>query len=82
MRTTLTLDDDVVALLRREQARSKKPFKQLVNDALRSGLTRAPSPRRRAPQYQTEAVSLGRCFLPSLDNIAQVLAIAEGENHR
>lgn len=82
MRTTLTLDDDVAALLKREQARSKKPFKQLVNEALRAGLTHAAAPRRHRKPYRTEAVSLGRCSLPSLDNVAQVLAIAEGEGHR
>ena len=82
MRTTLTLDDDVAALLKREQARSKKPLKQLVNEALRAGLTRAATPRRRREAHRTEAVALGRCFLPSLDNIGQVLAIVEGEDHR
>jgi hypothetical protein len=81
MRTTLTLDDDVAALLRREQARSKKPLKQLVNEALRAGLTRAAA-RSHGEQHRTESVSLGRCFLPTLDNIAQVVAIAEGEEHR
>lgn len=82
MRTTLTLDDDVVALIKREQARSKKPFRQLVNEALRAGLTLSRAPRRSREPHRTEAVSLGRCFLPSLDNVAQVLAIAEGGDHR
>lgn len=39
MRTTLTLDPDVAALLKKLVARSEKPFKQAVNDALRRGLT-------------------------------------------
>lgn len=82
MRTTLTLDDDVAALLRREQARSKKPLKELVNEALRAGLTRASARKRQREPYRTDAVSLGRCFLPSLDDVAQVLAVAEGEDHR
>ena len=82
MRTTLTLDDDVVALLDRERARSKKPMKEVVNGALRAGLTRIAGPKRRAEEYRTETVSLGRCLLPSLDNVARVLAIAEGEDHR
>jgi hypothetical protein len=82
MRTTLTLDDDVAALLSRERARSKKPLKEVVNEALRIGLTRAAGPKRRAEAYRTEETSLGRCLLPSLDNVAQVLAIAEGEDHR
>jgi hypothetical protein len=38
MRTTLTLDDDVAAQLRRLARESGRPFKQVVNDALRAGL--------------------------------------------
>lgn len=37
MRTTLTLDDDVAALLSRLQKTQKKSFKGLVNEALRQG---------------------------------------------
>ena len=38
MRTTLTLDDDVFAALEQEARRTHKPFKQVVNEALRRGL--------------------------------------------
>lgn len=38
MRTTLTLDDDVAAHLRRLARETGRPFKQIVNDALRAGL--------------------------------------------
>ena len=82
MRTTLTLDDDVVAMLKREQTHSKKSFKALVNDALRSGLTRRAISRARREPHRTEGVSLGRCLLPSLDDVARILAIAEGEDYR
>lgn len=82
MRTTLTLDDDVVALLKREQTRTRKPFKQLVNEALRASLTRPAPPKRRAAPYRIRPVSLGRCLVGSLDNVAEVLAIAEGEAYR
>jgi hypothetical protein len=40
MRTTLTIDPDVEKLLEAETQRSRKPFKQVVNEALRRGLTR------------------------------------------
>ena len=40
MRTTLTIDPDVEQLLEAETQRSRKPFKQVVNEALRRGLTR------------------------------------------
>jgi hypothetical protein len=44
MRTTLTLDPDVVRMIEEEVHRLRQPFKQVVNDALRRGL--APSGRR------------------------------------
>lgn len=51
MRTTLTLDPDVVRLLREATHRLRKPFKQVVNEALRRGL--GPSPRRSGrPRYR------------------------------
>jgi hypothetical protein len=45
MRTTLTLDPDVVRMLKDEVHSQRKPFKQVVNEALRRGLSpRAPGP--------------------------------------
>jgi hypothetical protein len=44
MRTTLTLDPDVVRMIEEEVHRQRRPFKQVVNDALRRGLT--PAGRR------------------------------------
>lgn len=38
MRTTVTLDPDTEALLRREMARRHVSFKRIVNDAIRRGL--------------------------------------------
>jgi hypothetical protein len=43
MRTTLTLDPDVARLLVEEAHRQRKPFKEVVNEAIRRGL--APEPR-------------------------------------
>lgn len=82
MRTTLTLDDDVVALLKRAQARRKQPLKKLVNDALREGLVRMTAPRPAPAPYRTRSMALGRCLLGSLDDVTQVLAVAEGEHFR
>jgi len=39
MRTTLTLDPDVAALLKKRVAKGDVSFKQAVNDAMRKGLT-------------------------------------------
>lgn len=51
MRTTLTLDPDVVSLLEKEVHRQRKPFKQVVNEALRRALGGTPASRR-APAYR------------------------------
>jgi len=39
MRTTLTIDDDLAGLLQQRARESDKPFRELVNDALRKGLS-------------------------------------------
>jgi len=54
----------------------------VVNEALRAGLDVVAQPEPRAPEYHIEPVSLGARRLPSLDDIGEVLAIAEGEGHR
>jgi hypothetical protein len=47
MRTTLTLDPDVEQMLEAAVHRERRPFKQVVNDALRRGL--APTSAARKP---------------------------------
>lgn len=82
MRTTLTLDDDVAALLSRLMKSQNKSFKQLVNEALRRGLSELTSPPPRRKAYRTPAVNLGRCLIGNLDDVAEALAVAEGESFR
>ncbi|MCD6672517.1 MAG: hypothetical protein LT106_06645 [Burkholderiaceae bacterium] len=41
MRTTVTIDPDVEVLIERAVRQSGRPFKQVLNDALRLGLRRA-----------------------------------------
>jgi hypothetical protein len=56
MRTTLTLDPDVVQLLKEEAARQRRPFKQVVNEALRRGLmapARTARSRYRVTPHET-----------------------------
>lgn len=38
MRTTLTLDDDLAMILKHEAEASGRPFRDVVNEALRRGL--------------------------------------------
>jgi hypothetical protein len=48
MRTTVTLDPDVVALLKEAALRTGKPFKTTLNQAVRAGLGQATQRNRRA----------------------------------
>jgi len=48
MRTTITLDPDTEAFLRREMARTHVNFKRAVNDAIRRGLDAASDCRMQA----------------------------------
>jgi len=80
MRTTLTLEDDVSALLERMRRDRKGSLKGLVNDALRRGLKDMLVPPQRNKPYQTRTASLGRCLLGHLDDTAEALAVAEGED--
>jgi len=80
MRTTLTLDDDVAALLARVQSIRKAPQKTVVNEGLRHGLKQMLAPAKPRRRFETQAVALGQCRVGSLDDVAEVLAVAEGEN--
>ena len=80
MRTTLTLDDDVAALLKRIAAKEKGSFKELVNQALRRGLTMITVQPPRVP-FHTTGFDLGPSLVGSLDNIEEVLSRVEGEDH-
>ncbi len=64
MRTTLTLDDDLAALLRQQAATLGVSFKEMVNRALRAGLSREMAPHD-VPVPKTIPHSFG--FRPGVD---------------
>ena len=47
MRTTLTLDDDVAAMIERERQRTGETTREVTNRLIRQGLQRAASAPRR-----------------------------------
>lgn len=72
----------MAAILERLRKAREVSLKELINEALRRGLsemTSRPKPRR---GLRTRTVSLGGLRIPSIDNIAEVLAVAEGENFK
>lgn len=82
MRTTLTLDDDVAAALEQIQKTDNLTLKAAVNRALRAGLKELASTERKGKPFQTRSFDVGRCLIGNLDNIGEVLAIAEGEDYK
>ena len=78
MRTTLTLDDDVTALLNKEVRKSGEPFKQVVNRLLRLGLTASKQPARKP--FKVTPINLG---LPrDFDKVEDLIEYLEGPEHR
>lgn len=58
MRTTLTIDDDVAALVEQEVRRSGDSYKGTVNKLLRLGLTATAKPRTEK-RFVVEPIPLG-----------------------
>jgi hypothetical protein len=82
MRTTVTLEDDVATEIAKLQEARGEPFKQTLNTVLRAGLATLLRNRPgKTARYRTVPVSLGKPRLSNVDDISEVLAFAEGEEH-
>lgn len=81
MRTTLTLDPDVAAKAKEGASRLGKPFKEIVNAALRAGLDSVLNPPPSKP-YKTQSHPMGLKPGLSYNNITELLALSEGDDHR
>ncbi len=82
VRTTLTLDDDVAAVIERLRKTRRASFKTIVNEALRLGLQHMAAPQRKCATFRTESADLGRGLVGNVDNVTEVLAVVEGESFR
>ena len=80
MRTTLTIDDDVALALERLRKSRNASLKEVINEALRRGLKEMGAPRKPRERFRTRSVSLGRVRVASIDNIAETIAVSEGES--
>ena len=80
MRTTLTIDDDVAAVLVRLRKARRAKLRDLINEALRRGLEehQVCGPKERRP-FRTRSLDLGRLKVPSIDNLSELLSIVEGD---
>lgn len=79
MRTTLTIDDDLAALLKRRARELGLPFKDVVNRTLRGGLGKQAKPRRHTLRTIPHAFG----FRPGidLDKLNQLADELEAEDY-
>lgn len=81
IRTTVSLDDDVVARVKRESLSRGASFRDTLNDLLRAALLDIDyKPRRRALAIQP--THMGHKPGLNYDNIESLLEYGEGDRHR
>jgi len=81
MRTTLTLEPDVAALVKKAMKARKASLKEVVNDAIRAALT-APVVGEKEAEYVLPSFRSGGLRVPNLDDVSAALEDAEGPWHR
>ncbi len=80
MRSTITLDDDIAVLLKKEARRTGEPFKQIVNRYLRRGITASKEPARKP--FKVKPWNLQPPPGLSFDNVEELIEFLEGPYHR
>ena len=80
MRTTVTIDDDVAALLNKEMHKSGQPFKQVLNQTLRLGLSASKQPPRKP--FKVKPWNLQPPPGQSFDNVHELLDALDGPERR
>jgi hypothetical protein len=80
IRTTVTLDDDVVERLNRESRSRGASFRDTLNDLLRSALLRLETQRRRT--LDIKPAPMGFQAGLNHDDVESLIASGEGERHR
>jgi hypothetical protein len=81
MRTKLTIDNDVLDKAKAVAAKLHAPFRQVINEALRAGLQTVEAPTQ-TRSYHPHPHKMGLKASSNLDNIQELLAQIEGEDHR
>lgn len=81
IRTTVTLDEDVLERVREASRARGASFRDTLNELLRVALVlQAPDSRRQAYKVRAEPVGLRPGL--SYDNVEALLSYGEGEDHR
>jgi Ribbon-helix-helix protein, copG family len=82
VRTTVTLDDDVVAKLKAEVRKSGASFKEVVNKAIRNGLLVSTKTAADARPVKFNNRPLGLRPGLNYDSFSELLEQVEGPWHR
>jgi hypothetical protein len=80
VRTTVTLDDDVLDRVKRESRSRGTSFRDTLNDLLRTALSLENLPKRRT--LQIKPARMGHRTGLNYDDVEALLEYAEGEQHR
>jgi hypothetical protein len=78
MRTTLTIDDELMRELRQKANETDLPVKEIVNKALRAGLKEIDKPKPSKP-YKCKTFSLGYPPRADLDHALDLAEHLEAE---
>ena len=81
IRTTVTLDEDVLVRVKRESRVRGLPFRETLNSLLRAALV-AGEQRSRKPRFKVKATHMGYSEGLNYDDVESLLSHAEGEQHR
>jgi len=80
MRTTISIDDDVMERVHAVANKLGAPFKTIINEALRNVLDQVEQPTKQSI-YKTKPHKMGLRAGHNIDNIQELLAQIEGEDH-
>lgn len=80
IRTTVTLDEDIVARLRESSVKLGISYRKLINDTLRRGLA-VPQAEDSHPLDNLPTFAMGEPKFP-IDNVGELLDYLEGEDRR
>jgi hypothetical protein len=81
MRTTITLDDDVLAKIKTQMRKTGASFKDVVNEMLRAGLVLSEKASKQKP-FKVNARPLGLRPGLNYDSTSELLEQIEGPWHK
>jgi len=81
IRTTVTLDEDVLARVKQESRSRGTSFRETINELLRSALVRGSTAPKRSG-FRLRATHMGLRPNLNYDDVESLLEYAEGEQHR